>query len=113
MNLMTELQKFYTPEIGGTVTCIDDDSQDEDLGMSGIVLKGTRGLVVGRDYTIKSIDTRNVPSQHRPSMIQGDNPVKVWSDEDYPKIAWGWTKCWIEGDGFVGPMFLSHFKPKK
>lgn len=99
--------KYYTPEIGGIITCIDDDSQDEDLGMSGIVLKGTRGLVVGRDYTIKSIDTRHVPNQYD----RQKNPI--WTDDEYAWVAWSWTNCWIEGEGFAGFMFLSHFKPKQ
>ena len=40
--------KYIKPKIGDKVICINDDSQDEDLGMSGIVLKGTKGLEVGK-----------------------------------------------------------------
>ena len=91
------------PKKGDTVICTDDNSEDEDLGFSGIVLKGTCGLVVGREYKIVFVDDSNVPT----------NDKKTWTKEIFPKIKWGWHLCLIEGKGFYGRMFLHHFKPKE
>lgn len=96
--------KYIKPKIGDRIICIDDDSQDEELGMSGIVLKGTVGLKVGSEYEIKDIDLRHVPSRmHR-------NGYAIWTKEEYLDVQWAWTYALVEGHGFSKWMFLKHFK---
>lgn len=94
--------KYIKPSIGDKIICIDNDSQDEDLGMSGIVLKGTVGLVVGAEYKIMTLDFTQVPTN------KGH-----WTKEEYEWIKWYWVRSWIKGDGFEGYMFLGKFKPVK
>jgi hypothetical protein len=96
------MDKYIKPKVGDIVICIDDDSEDVDFGFSGHVLKGTRGLVVGREYEILSIDTSQVPKQGN-----------TWTDEQYLNIQWYWTRCWIRGEGFSGSMLLGYFKRKE
>jgi hypothetical protein len=94
--------KYIEPKIGDKIICIDDDSQDEDFGMSGIVLKGTVGLVVGEEYTIETLDFSQVPK----------NEKGCWTEEQYEWIKWYWIRAWISGKGFHQSMFLGCFKPK-
>lgn len=96
---------YNKPKVGDIVICIDDDSGDEDLGMSGIVLKGTVGLKIGEEYVISELDSdRNVPEY---------NPV-YWTKEQYKKVAWGWHQCYLKDkNGRKFNMFLHYFKPKR
>ncbi len=95
------MEKYNEPKVGDVVICIDDDSEDLDFGASGHVLKGTRGLVVGDEYVIQTVDTSQIPKQEH-----------YWTDEEYPSIQWYWTRCFIKGKGFYEPQFLGNFKPK-
>ena len=98
--------EYKKPKIGDKIICIDDDSQNEDLGLSGIVLKGTKGLNVDDEYEIQSLDFSQIPKN------KGNYGEKVWSDEEYPAIRWYWTLAWIKGKGFSGRVLLGKFKPK-
>lgn len=95
------------PKVGDKIICIDDNSQDEDLGMSGIVLKGTVGLVVGRKYVIKSLDFKNVPKSR---FHYEGNQGEIWTKEEFEGVKWYWTYAWIEGEGFSGRINLGYFK---
>jgi hypothetical protein len=89
------------PKNGDIVICLDDDSDDLDLGMSGIVLKGRKDLVIGQQYTISSLpwdfDT-NVPKKNT-----------HWTDDEFPMIRWGWHRVYLEG--ISDSVFLHNFKP--
>lgn len=95
---------YIEPKIGDEIICIDDDSQDEDFGMSGIVLEGTRGLVVGRAYKIETLDFSQVPE----NKIEYGSPI--WAEKEYDRVRWYWIRAWITGKGFSGLMFLGKFK---
>jgi len=98
------MSKYIKPKIGDVVICIDDDSQDEDLGMSGIVLPGTVGLKVGREYEIKELSFQHVPDRMH------TNGYAIWTTSEYPMVQWAWTYALVEGHGFSKWMFLKHFK---
>ena len=91
------------PKKGDVVICIDDDSENEDLGMSGIVLPGRNDLVKGKEYIIDFFPwdaDRNVPS----------NKHKTWTKEEFQKVRWGWYSVLLKG---VCPsVFLHNFEPK-
>jgi hypothetical protein len=92
------------PKKGDILICIEDDSEDEDLGMSGIVLKGRRDLQVGKEYEIGSVPwdaDRNVPK----------NQWKTWTKTEFPKVRWGWYQVYLKGVG--SPVFLHNFEPKQ
>ena len=92
------------PKVGDIVTCIEDDSSDEDLGMSGIVLPGRHDLQVGKEYVIESIPwdaDRNVPN----------NKNKTWTKEEFEMVRWGWYLVYLKG--ISSSVFLHNFKPKQ
>jgi len=80
-----ELQRF---KVGDVVICVDDDSEDEDLGMSGHVLYGRRDLRVGKEYIVESINDRCVP----------EDPSH-WTDEEWPFIKEYWQMLKLKGIG--------------
>lgn len=96
--------KYKKPKIGDRVICIDDDLQDEQLGLSTIILKGTVGLKEGKEYEIKNIDLKHVPSRMH------SNGYAIWTKEEYPEVQWSWTYALISGHNFHDWMFLKHFK---
>jgi hypothetical protein len=91
--------KFKEIKVGDTVICIDDDSSDEDLGMSGIVLSGRRDLVVGKEYIVESVDYRHVPTD-----------FSAWKKSEIPYIKHCWTQMMLKG--INKPVFGSGFKKK-
>ena len=94
------------PKIGDIVVCIDDDSEDLDIGMSGLVSKGRRDLKKGKEYTIIEIpfdSDRNVPENK--SRFGGEQ----WTDEEYSAIRWGWHRVYLKG--VLESVFLNYFKP--
>lgn len=96
--------KYIKPKIGDKVICIDDDSQDEQLGLSTIILKGTVGLKEGKEYEIKGINLKHVPDRmHK-------HGYAIWTKDEYPMVKWAWTYALIEGHGFSQWMFLKCFK---
>lgn len=66
--------------------CIDDDSQDEDLGMSGIVLRGNHALRLGKEYEVENVSYRHVPKNSRRSIMSGEPDEKIWTDEEYEGV---------------------------
>jgi hypothetical protein len=80
------LKETVVLKIGDVLECLDDDSDDEDLGMSGIVLKGSKGLIVGEKYIITSVDVSQIPKQ----MNHGS---KTWTDDEYEKVKFYWHIC--------------------
>jgi len=91
------------PNKGDIVICKDDDSENEDLGMSGIVFKGRNDLQVGKEYKISSIPwdaDRNVPKNER----------NTWTKEEFQMVRWGWYQVYLEGIG--SSVFLHNFEPK-
>lgn len=76
------------------------------MGLSGVVLKGTRRLNVGDEYGIQTLDFSQIPKN------KGNYGEKVWSDGEYLAIKWYWTLAWIKGKGFSGRVLLGKFKPK-
>jgi len=48
------MEKYIEPKVGDKVICAELQD-DEDLGMSGIVLEGVNGIVIGEEYTIESV----------------------------------------------------------
>jgi hypothetical protein len=91
------------PKKGDVVICIDDDSENEDLGMSGIVLQGRHDLTKGKEYVIDSLALdadRNVPS----------NENRTWTKEEFQKVRWGWYSVTLKGIG--QSVFLHNFEPK-
>lgn len=68
----------YAPEleVGSRLICIDDDSVDEDLGFSGIVLKGRRDLEIGQEYIVLSIDATDVPKEAHKKSVWADDSVE-------------------------------------
>jgi hypothetical protein len=94
------------PKIGDIVVCIDDDSEDLDIGMSGLVSKGRRDLKKGEQYNIIEIpydSDRHVP----PNKCRFGG--KQWSDDDYTAIRWGWHRVYLEG--VSESVFLNYFEP--
>jgi hypothetical protein len=92
------------PKKSDKVICLDDGSDNEDLGMSGIVLYGRHDLQVGKEYTISSIPwdaDRNVPK----------NENKTWTRTEFPMVRWGWYQVYLEG--ISDSVFLHNFKPKQ
>lgn len=89
---------------GDIVVCIDDDSQDEDFGASGIVFKGRRDLRIGKEYEVEEVLSHHVPTQIDRHGIQ------VWSDEEYPKVVNYWTMLKLKG--VKDAVWLHHFKLK-
>lgn len=90
------------PKIGDKVICIDDDSDDEDFGMSGIVFKGRNDLIRNKEYIISSLPPdfdRNIPNNNR----------NTWTKEEYPIIKWKWYRVHLEG--VKKSVFLLNFKP--
>jgi hypothetical protein len=77
------MEKYIEPKVGDKVICAQLE-EDEDFGMSGIVLKGVKNIVVGEEYTITSVDTSQVPERGN-----------TWTKEEYPMIQWYWTMCGI------------------
>lgn len=65
---------------GDVVVCIDDDSSDEDVGMSGLVLRGRRDLKLGKEYIIEDIDYRHVPTD-----------MSYWEPAEHNRIKYYWT----------------------
>lgn len=98
------MSRYIKPKAGDTVICIDDDSQNEDLGMSGIVLSGTKGLSVGKEYKIQSLDFSDVPKRIH------ENGYAIWTKEEYDQVQWSRTMAFIVGHGFYGRMYLRCFK---
>lgn len=90
------------PKKGDVVICIDDDSEGEDLGMSGIVLPGRKDLKKGKEYVI----------DYLPFDYDRDVPKKNthWTKEMFPKIKWGWHSVHLKGIGLS--VFLHNFEPK-
>lgn len=90
------------PKKGDKVICIDDCSDNEDLGMSGIVLYGRRDLEKGKEYEISNIPwdaDRNVPTNER----------KTWTKEEFKMVRWGWYQVYLKG--VSSPVFLHSFEP--
>lgn len=77
------MEKYIKPKVGDKVICAELED-DEDFGVSGIVLQGVKGIVVGEEYTIISVDVSQVPKR-------GD----TWTKEEYPMIQRYWTMCGI------------------
>ena len=98
------MSKYIKPKAGDVVICIDDDSDDEQLGCSTIILKGTKGLKVGKEYVITSISFEHVPKRLHP------HGYAIWTNREYPIVQWAWTYALIQGHGFCQWMFLKHFK---
>lgn len=98
------MSKYKAPKIGDVVICIDDDSDDEQLGGSTIILKGTKGLKEGKDYRIVELDFKHVPDRMHA------NGYAIWTTSEYPMVQWAWTYALVEGHGFSKWMFLKHFK---
>jgi hypothetical protein len=88
---------------GCIVICKDDDSQDEDFGMSGIVLEGRRDLQIGKEYIVERVDKTHVPSQ--------ETLKKHWSAKERPKIIDAWTMLWLKG--IAKPVWMKDFRLKK
>ena len=82
---------YIKPKIGDVVICIDDDSQDEDFGVSGIVLPGTKGLKINEEYTITFLDFDNVPKSR---FDQYKNPI--WTPKQFNQVRWYWTFAWVK-----------------
>ncbi len=104
-------------KIGDTLICIDDDSQNEDLGFSGIVLKGTVGLEVGEEYTVESIDASNVPkSRFKESncIVNGKRCAKneIWTKEEFENVKQRLTYGFVRGRNFWGRVAFGLFKLK-
>lgn len=92
------------PKKGDIVICINDSSDNEDFGMSGIVFYGRHDLEVGKEYVISDIpwdSERNVPT----------NEKKTWTRIDYPMIRWGWYQVYLKG--INSSVFLHNFEPKQ
>lgn len=88
------------PKKGDKVVCTDDMSDNEDLGMSGIVLPGRRDLQKGKKYEIERvISDRNVPTNER----------KTWSNKDYQMVRWSWYEVKLKG--VSDSVFLTNFDP--
>lgn len=95
-------EKFFDTGlvIGDKLVCIDDDSEDEDLGMSGIVLIGNRSLTMEKIYTISDFSFRHVPSNKR----------ETWTPEEYKKVRLSWVM--VELEGIKDLQWLKNFKKK-
>ncbi|NJO63646.1 MAG: hypothetical protein HC836_37290 [Richelia sp. RM2_1_2] len=88
-------------KIGDIVVCVDDDSEDEDLGLSGIVLEGRRDLKIGKEYTVETIDTRHVPKKNT-----------HWkAGKEFQDVQESWLMITLKGIG--QPAWYRHFKLKK
>jgi hypothetical protein len=88
---------------GDIVICEDDDSQDEDLGMSGVVLYGRRDLQIGKEYEVVSVDKRHVPSKQTLN--------EQWPKKEHPRIIAAWTQVWLKG--IHQAVWMKHFRVKK
>lgn len=87
------------PKPGDKVICKDDDSQDEDFGMSGIVLKGRNDLTKEKTYTIKEVvSDRAVPKKN-----------SCWTKKEYEMVRWSWYEVYLEG--VSDRTFLLNFEP--
>jgi hypothetical protein len=92
------------PKKGDFVICKDDDSENEDFGMSGIVFPGRKDLQVGKKYEIDRLPwdaDRNVPNNER----------KTWTKEEFQMVRWGWYEVYLKGIG--SSVFLHNFEPVK
>lgn len=95
---------------GDIVICINDDSENEDLGMSGIVLYGRRDLIVGKEYEIESVDKSQVPNQFQ-KYGSKYSTEKIWTNKEYESVKIAWTKLWLKG--ISKPAWANLFKLKK
>ncbi len=97
------------PKKGQIIICTAEE-EDEDLGMSGIVLKGQRGLVVGDEYEVMIVIKDHVPKN-------GKNAYgsKVWTKEEYERVEWYWHLCYIQHTRTRREfrVFMGNFKPKE
>ena len=76
--------KYIKPKVGDKIICAESE-EDEDFGMSGIVLKGNKKNITQEEYTIISVDFSQIPKQ-------GD----AWTNKEYKEVQWYWTMCGIE-----------------
>ncbi len=97
--------KYIKPKVGDIVICAELED-DEDFGMSGLVIQGVKGLVVGEEYTICSVDYSQIPKRGT-----------TWTVSEYPSIQWYWTMCGIRNKkgSLIHPRMClgSTFKRKK
>ena len=98
------MSKYIKPKIGDMVVCIDNDSDDEQLGGSTIILKGTKGLKKGKQYQIAELSFHHIPKRMH------ENGYAIWTRDEYPMVQWAWTYALVQGHGFCEWMFLKHFK---
>ncbi|MEO6305490.1 MAG: hypothetical protein ABIP51_20170 [Bacteroidia bacterium] len=69
---------------GDILICIDEDNEDEDLGMSGIVLKGNKNLTLNQEYEILSIDEKHVQKiKHKDSVWKNDSLQEFHDAQDH------------------------------
>lgn len=95
---------------GDIVICINDDSENEDFGMSGIVLYGRRDLAVGKEYEVENVDESQIPSQFR-KYGSKYSTEKIWTDKEYESVKIAWTRIWLKG--LSKPAWGCLFKLKK
>jgi hypothetical protein len=73
------MKKYIKPKKGDKVICAELE-YDEDLGFSGAVIPGLKGIAVGEEYTITSVDFEQVPKRGN-----------TWTEEEYGSVQWYWT----------------------
>jgi hypothetical protein len=73
-------------EPGDILICIDEDREDADFGVSGLVFPGNKSLHLEREYEILSIDETNVPADSKKETVWYDNSI-----EEFHKIQDYWV----------------------
>ena len=70
--------------VGDILVCVDEDRGDDDLGCSGIVLKGNRSLTLEKEYEVLSIDESKLPKKKHKDSAWKYDPLQTFHDaQDY------------------------------
>lgn len=83
-------------QVGDILIC---DDQDEDLGASGLVLKGNRELKLNKEYEIEGFLFKHVPQNRG-----------TWTTKEYKGIQLYWVMVWLKG--MNKPQWLHNFSRK-
>jgi hypothetical protein len=94
---------YKKPKKGDIVVCFAEE-HDEDFGMSGIVLKGEKGKIIGKKYEIDYLDFSNVPKKNT-----------CWDREYFHWIKWRWIISYVRDieTGYYFRTLLSDFLPSE